>query len=136
MEAAVFAAAGMAQLHVIRSQKHASFEAGMTGTLALLQSGEPRPDCICYLNDHMAFGGLATCERSGLRVPDDIGIAGFNGLGINAVLPRPLTTVLTPRLLMGSMGARMLLARIHGAKVERRVVVPAELFPGQTTRLQ
>jgi LacI family transcriptional regulator, gluconate utilization system Gnt-I transcriptional repressor len=133
---AAFAASGRHGMRVIRSQKHASFEAGMTGTLALLNSGEPRPDCICYLNDHMAFGGLSTCEKSGLSVPGDIGIAGFNGLGINAVLPRPLTTVVTPRLLMGSMGARMLLARIHGAKVERRVVVPTELFPGQTTRRQ
>ena len=125
-----------AQVMVQRSEKHASFEAGMNETIALLGSADHRPDCICYLNDHMAFGGLSTCEKFGIAVPDAMGIVGFNGLGINSVLPKPLTTVLTPRLLMGSMGARLLLARIHGAKVERRVVVPTELFPGKTTRLQ
>lgn len=126
--------AGISGLIVRRSEKHASFEAGMIGTRALLQAGGRRPDCICYLNDHMAFGGLSTCEKLGLCVPDDIGIVGFNGLGINAVLPRPLTTVITPRLLMGALGARTLLARINGARVERRGVVPVELSVGATTR--
>ncbi len=130
-----FADGGL-QVMVRRSEKHASFEAGMNETIALLATADKRPDCICYLNDHMAFGGLSTCEKLGIAVPDAIGIVGFNGLGINAVLPKPLTTVVTPRLLMGSMGARLLLARIHGAKVERRMVVPTELFPGRTTRQQ
>jgi LacI family transcriptional regulator, gluconate utilization system Gnt-I transcriptional repressor len=126
--------AGLPAVTVWRSDKHASFEAGMNGTKALLKYDTRRPDCICYLNDHMAFGGLATCERSGLHAPADIGIVGFNGLGINSVLPRPLTTVITPRLLMGSLGARMLLARIKGAKVEHQVKVPVTLSPGATTR--
>ncbi len=124
------------QVMVRRSERHASFEAGMNETIALLAAPETRPDCICYLNDHMAFGGMSTCEKAGIAVPDGMGIVGFNGLGINAVLAKPLTTVLTPRLLMGSMGARLLLARIHGAKVDRSVSIPTELFPGQTTRLQ
>jgi LacI family transcriptional regulator, gluconate utilization system Gnt-I transcriptional repressor len=131
---AIFKESGGHAVTVIRSQKHASFEAGMTGTLSILQSSETRPDCICYLNDHMAFGGLTTCERFGLEVPRDIGIAGFNDLGINAVLAKPLTTVVTPRLLMGSLGAQQLLARIHGAKVDRCHIVSATLSTGQTTR--
>lgn len=127
--------ASIGDIIVRRSEKHASFEAGMNATNALLGLRGKRPDCICYLNDHMAFGGLSTCEKQGLSVPEDIGIVGFNGLGINAVLPRPITTVVTPRLLMGAMGARMLLARINGAKVEQRVVVPVALTPGATTRM-
>ena len=132
---AAFLEAGLGEIIVRRSEKHASFEAGMNATNALLGMGRERPDCICYLNDHMAFGGLSTCEKQGLAVPEDIGIVGFNGLGINAVLPRPITTVVTPRLLMGSLGARMLLARIKGAKVDTRVIVPVALTPGATTRL-
>ncbi len=121
-------------VRVIRSQRHASFEAGMMGTLSLLESPAAKPDCICYLNDHMAFGGLTTCEKHGLRIPEDIGIVGFNNLGINAVLVKPLTTLITPRLLMGSLGAQQLLARMHGAKVDNCRIVPATLAAGQTTR--
>jgi LacI family transcriptional regulator, gluconate utilization system Gnt-I transcriptional repressor len=126
--------AGIGEIVVSRSERHASFESGMIGTRALLDAGGTVPDCICYLNDHMAFGGLSTCEKRGLSIPEDIGIIGFNGLGINTVLPRPLTTVITHRLLMGSLGARMLLARIKGARVERQVCVPVELSIGATTR--
>ncbi len=130
----VFSEGGGHAVSVIRSQRHASFEAGMIGTLSILQTPAPRPDCICYLNDHMAFGGLTTCERHGLDVPGDIGIAGFNNLGINAVLAKPLTTVVTPRLLMGSLGAQQLVARIRGARVDQCRVVPATLSNGLTTR--
>jgi LacI family transcriptional regulator, gluconate utilization system Gnt-I transcriptional repressor len=131
---ASFLEAGLDDIVVRRSEKHASFEAGMNGTLDLLNAGGARPNCICYLNDHMAFGGLSTCEKMGLPVPDGIGIVGFNGLGINSVLPRPITTIVTPRLLMGSLGARMLLARINGAKVEKQVCLPVAISHGATTR--
>jgi LacI family gluconate utilization system Gnt-I transcriptional repressor len=127
---------GVPQITIRRSERHASFEAGMNETRALLAAAGRRPDCICYLNDHMAFGGLSTCERHGLSVPADIGIVGFNGLGINAVLAKPLTTIITPRLLMGTIGARMLLARINRAKVERHVVVPVAISAGATTRMR
>jgi LacI family transcriptional regulator, gluconate utilization system Gnt-I transcriptional repressor len=130
----VFSEVDGAAVTVIRSHRHASFEAGMVGTLSILQSSAPRPDCLCYLNDHMAFGGLMTCERHGLNVPGDIGIAGFNDLGINAVLAKPLTTVVTPRLLMGSVGAQQLVARIRGARVDRCHSVAATLSAGLTTR--
>ncbi len=130
----VFSEAGCSAVTAIRSHRHASFETGMIGTLSILQSSAVQPDCICYLNDHMAFGGLMTCERHGLDVPGDIGIAGFNDLGINAVLAKPLTTIVTPRLLMGSVGAQQLVARIHGAKVDRCRVVPVTLSTGLTTR--
>ncbi|MGL5734308.1 MAG: substrate-binding domain-containing protein, partial [Beijerinckiaceae bacterium] len=98
--------------------------------------GPPAPDVICYLNDHMAFGGMATCIKQGIAVPEDIGIAGFNDLEINAVLPLPITTVVTPRQQMGAIGARNLVARIHGAVVERSVVVPTHIREGRTTQAQ
>jgi LacI family transcriptional regulator, gluconate utilization system Gnt-I transcriptional repressor len=132
---AAYRQAGLGEIIVSRSQRHASFEAGMNGTLAMLDSGDTLLDCLCYLNDHMAFGGLATCERRGIRVPEDLGIMGFNGLGINCVLPRPLTTILTPRHEIGTQGARRLLARIKGAKVPPRLLMPVTLFKGATTRI-
>jgi LacI family transcriptional regulator, gluconate utilization system Gnt-I transcriptional repressor len=129
----VFQAAGCNEVRVIRGQKQASFEAGMLATLTLLKSRDARPDCVCYLNDHMAFGGLTTCESHGLNVPRDIGIVGFNNLGINLVLSKALTTMMTPRLLIGSLGAQQLLARIHGAKVDRCRTIATTLVAGMTT---
>lgn len=132
--AAAFRAAGIADLPVQRIDRRAAFEAGSIATRALLDGAGAPPDVICYLNDHMAFGGLSVCMTRGLAVPEAIGIAGFNDLEINKILPLPITTVLTQRQLMGATGARNLVARIHGAVVERSVRIPTRLQEGRTTR--
>lgn len=111
-----------------------AFVTGFNGTQNLL--ADHAPDVICYLNDHMAFGGLMCCQAKGLSVPEDVGIIGFNGLDIGSVLPIKLTTVRTLRRLMGITGARNLLARINGVPTEQCKVLPLELIPGQTTRPQ
>jgi len=131
---AVFRVAGAADMVVERVDRRAAFEAGWTGTQRLLDRTGARPDVICYLNDHLAFGGFSACTQRGLVVPDEIGIAGFNGLEINGVLGRPITTIITPRKKMGADGARALVARIKGARVEPCMALPTELLAGGTTR--
>lgn len=132
--AAAFGGAGIAEITVERVDRRAAFEAGLVGTERLLDRAGPRPDLICYLNDHMAFGGISACERRSLPIPEAIGIAGFNGLEINSVLSRRITTLKTPRRAMGETGARNLVARIKGAVVERCVSLPMALDEGSTTR--
>ncbi len=129
--AAAFAEAGkeLAQIHI---DAPPSFEAGRDGAERGLEM-RPRPDVICFLNDHLAFGGLMACESGGVRVPDEIGIVGFNGLNINNVLPRRLTTSATPRALMGKTAARMLVAAIRGVRTDTRVAMPVSIEQGETT---
>ncbi len=114
-----------------RPERHA-FGAGAAGIDELLQ--ESRPDVVFFLNDHMAFGGMMACGRRGLRIPEDIGIVGFNALDLTTVLPVPMTTATTPRRQMGVVGARNLLARIHGVETERTTMLPVALIAGETTR--
>lgn len=111
-----------------------SFEGGKRGASIILQSDIPRPDVLYFLNDHMAFGGMIAAKEYGLSVPGDIGIVGFNGLNINNVLERPLTTTITPRRAIGSKGAGMLVAKILGAKADTAVELPTTIFAGETTR--
>lgn len=92
------------------------------------------PDALFFLNDHMAFGGMMEIERMGLSAPQDIGIIGFNDLHLNAVLPRAMTTISTPRRQMGLVGARNLLAALHGVDPTPVTCLPCKLVPGATTR--
>ncbi|MEO1493375.1 MAG: LacI family DNA-binding transcriptional regulator [Pseudomonadota bacterium] len=126
-----FAGAGI-DVQVIRVDAAPSFEAGRDGTMDVLRQPE-RPDVVCYLNDHLAFGGAMACEAAGVDVPDQIGIAGFNGLNINNVLPRRLTTAVTPRALMGKTAARLLVAAIRGVRTDRRIAMPVPIHAGATT---
>ena len=131
--AAAFSESGVSLAADVRVDGPPSFEAGYDGTISALSAAR-RPDVLYFLNDHLAFGGLMACANLGIPVPQAIGIAGFNGLNINNVLDTPLTTSVTPRRLMGSTGARMLIAAINGVRTERSVVMPVELIPGETTR--
>lgn len=95
-----------------------------------------RTDVMFFLNDHMAFGGMMAAERAGMSVPRDLGIVGFNGLDLNNVLPRPLTTMATPRRQMGLVTARHLLARLNNLAPPRINRLPCTLVPGHTTHMQ
>lgn len=56
----------------------------------------PRPDVIFAANDVMALGALAALTEAGLRVPDDVALAGFDDIdALQDVSPR-LTTVHLP----------------------------------------
>ena len=133
---AAFAEVGATLAPEIRVEDAPSFGGGAAGAQRALDTAPERPDLLCFLNDHMAFGGTMACAAQGLEIPRHIGVVGFNGLHINDVLPRQITTSITPRKLMGATGARLLVARILGAAAERLVEMPVELFPGKTTRPQ
>ncbi len=132
--AQAFSQAGT-ELVDIRIASAPSFEAGHEGATQALRA-IPVPDVLCFLNDHLAIGGLMACDAAGVDVPGDVGIAGFNGLNINNVLPRRLTTSVTPRALMGKTAARLLVAAIQGVRTRAQVTMPVEIEPGATTRPQ
>lgn len=127
----VYAGLGLAEVPVARPPLQSAFTAGYAGTLDLIDSSVP--DVICYLNDHMAFGGMMACQARGLSTPDQIGLIGFNALDLASVLPKRLTTIRTPRYLMGITGARNILARINGVPTPQKTVLPLEFIKGETT---
>lgn len=110
-----------------------SFLAGKLGTIELLAQESP-PDILFYVNDHLAFGGISACQSLGIKVPQDVGIVGFNALDLTSVLPVPLTTMSTPRRHMGIVAAQNLISRIKGVQPERVVSLEFEIIEGATTR--
>ena len=111
----------------------ATYYTGFYGTEQLLAAGEPL-DCIFYQNDAMAFGGLQYVQSKGLRVPQDIGIAGWGDLPIASVLPMRLTSMHVPHLKLGQTAAEMMLARLQGEPVEPTRDIGFKLIPGSTVR--
>ena len=77
----------------------------------------PELDSIFCTNDDLAIGAAFECQRQGLRIPQDIAIAGFHGHDIGQVMEPRLASVITPREQMGRLGAERLLARIRGEEV-------------------
>lgn len=82
----------------------------------------PDTDAVFCLNDDIALGVLFECQRRGLRVPVQMGIAGFNDLDYSAVCLPGLTTIRTHRYDMGRRGVEMLLAAARGERPAERVI--------------
>jgi LacI family transcriptional regulator len=58
-----------------------------------IAAAEPRPDAVFAGNDMMAIGCLFALIEAGLRVPQDIAVAGFDDIPIARFVTPPLTTV-------------------------------------------
>src|SRR5690606_21624103 len=67
---------------------------------ALLAAPEPPSAVLCY-NDELAVALLETIRGSGLRVPDDISIVGFDDSPLAAATETKLTTVSHPKSELG-----------------------------------
>ncbi len=89
------------------SAKPSSMLEGRRMTAEIL-SRPDRPDAIYYSNDDLATGGIMHCLSSGMRMPEDIALAGFNGLPFLDALPVRLTTIETPRYEMGKAAGKFL----------------------------
>ena len=77
-------------------------EQGRRATAALIDSGRPF-DAIFGVSDEIALGGLKELTTRGLRVPDDIGVVGFDGVRAGAWSNPQLTTVESDFEVAGSL---------------------------------
>lgn len=111
-------------------QGSSSVGLGRDGMERLLADCPQRPEVVYFSNDDMAVGGMFHCMAAGLRVPDDVALAGFNGLEMGQHLPVPLTTIGSNRIDVGRRAAVQILRRLSGEPAERRVDVGFTLLPG------
>ncbi len=72
------------------------------------------PSAVMAINDMVAFGLLRGFQRSGLRVPEDISVIGFDDSPYSVMTSPPLTTVCVQSTQMGHMAAMLLLDDIRG----------------------
>jgi LacI family gluconate utilization system Gnt-I transcriptional repressor len=77
-------------------------------------SRTPDLDFIYYSNDMIAAGGLLYLLEKGVRIPDQIGLAGFNGVELLQGLPMKLATMDACRLEIGRTAAEIILAQSTG----------------------
>jgi LacI family transcriptional regulator len=91
-------------------------------------------DAIFCANDATAMGALEAVRARGLRVPDDVALAGFDDLDFAARLDPPLTTVRQGVREQGAEAARTLFQLIGDQDgTPRRVILPTELVIRQST---
>jgi LacI family transcriptional regulator len=84
-----------------------------------------RPTAILAANDLMALGALRAAHELGLRVPQDLALAGIDDIPFAALTSPPLTTVRVPVRELGRLGVEMLCEGRGDAP--REVTLPVDL---------
>lgn len=120
---------------LIELDKIGSLEAGAAALDRVLEQ-YPRTDAIHFANDDLATGALLHAQRLGLGVPQDIAIAGFNGLPLGQHVTPKLTTIQSPRETMGQLAAEQILKRLNQEPIvesEKQLNVEFRLLVGEST---
>ncbi|WP_419392661.1 LacI family DNA-binding transcriptional regulator [Cytobacillus praedii] len=107
------------------------FQNGVQAMRMLLEL-EEKPTAIFAVSDTLAIGALKGINGSGLHVPNDLAIIGFDNISFSNMTNPTLTTVSQPMYKMGVTAANMLIMSIKGEQVES-VVLDHDLIIREST---
>lgn len=106
-------------------------EHGATAGRALL-SAPDRPTAVVCQSDLLASGVVLAARELGLRVPQDVSVAGFDGIDLPWLAPDVLTTVAQPLTEKGATVGHLVEDILAGAEPDHREL-PVTLRVGTTT---
>lgn len=105
-----------------------TYASGIAGAEHFIDRGVPAVDAIIAANDLMAIGALRHCIQSGLAVPGDIAIAGFDDMSVSSWTSPALTTVRQDPGQLAVAALELLLSRLDDADLpQRTVTIPCSL---------
>jgi LacI family transcriptional regulator len=108
-----------------------TIEEGTKATLQLLNEGCPAT-AIQAVSDTVAIGCAETLLSQGLRIPDDISLAGFGNILAAEYYRVPLTSVRQPKMRLGHAAVDAMMALLRGEKIQPRRLA-AELIERKST---
>ncbi|MEV5894706.1 LacI family DNA-binding transcriptional regulator [Nonomuraea fuscirosea] len=79
----------------------------------LLDLAQP-PDAVFCYNDLLALGAMRAVLARGLRVPEDVAVAGFDGIEEGRFATPPLTTIVPDKEKIAELAVSRLLERVEG----------------------
>ncbi|MCS5497801.1 LacI family DNA-binding transcriptional regulator [Cnuibacter physcomitrellae] len=102
----------------------------------IVQELDVRPgDGLFIANDHMSIGALSALRARGLRVPEDVGVVGFDDLPESPYLLPPLTTVRQDFAALGAlMMQKVLVLADEPDRVTEDTPIPTRLVLRESTR--
>ncbi len=117
----------------IKEAAYRSTKGSYEKTQELLDLANP-PTCIIYPDDFASFGGINAIKERGMKIPEDISVAGYDGIRIGRHLEPQLTTLQQDTEQIGEKAAESLIDLIENPKTTlmQQKVVTGEVFKGKT----
>lgn len=110
-----------------------SVKSGYNAMLKLL-SGEAPPSAVFFANDLMAVGGIRCITDSGMKVPEDISVMGFDDIPIASMFIPSITTTRQPFFEIGKKAMEKLIHSIQEKVVEQHTVFETDLILRNSTK--
>ena len=117
----------------IRTANYLEIQGAAEQTKELLNLPNP-PSCIIYPDDTSLIGGRNVIIKRGMKIPQDISVAGYDGTMMSQLLYPKLTTISQNTELIGEEAAKRLIGTIEKPKTTlvERVVIEGSLIPRQS----
>ena len=122
---------GHQRIGFINGMEDWSLDSGYQRAQDLLAVAE-RPTAIFATNDIMALGAIYAIQDTGLLIPDDIAIVGYDDREFAAWTRPALTTIRMPSYEMGQAATRLLLMQFSGEELEDATQIPGKLIIRQS----
>lgn len=88
---------------------------GYERTKQLFEKGLDFTAIFAY-NDMMAFGAMQAIREKGLKIPEDIGLVGYDDIPFSSLISPALTTIRLKKQNLGVQSVKLLLSRINGKR--------------------
>lgn len=85
-------------------------------------------------DDLQAYGAMRAAAETGVRIPDDVSLVGYDDLQFSALANPPLTTISQPVKDMAAAAAELLLRRMRGEDAENPPLFVPRLIERQTVK--
>lgn len=88
-----------------------------------------KPDAIFAMSDRLALGAMQAIKKYGLKMPEDIGLIGFNNEPITSLVSPSISTIDQPAFEMGKQAARLFIQIINNSgKIPTDVILNPRLI--------
>jgi signal transduction histidine kinase/DNA-binding LacI/PurR family transcriptional regulator/AraC-like DNA-binding protein len=109
---------------------------GMAAITQLSESHHMGFDALVSANDNMAIGAMQALQAQGLRIPEDVIVAGFDDIEETRAIAPTLTSVRAPWHLLGSRSVDLVLSKLADERLPNQILLETELVCRQSCGCQ
>ncbi|MEW5815936.1 MAG: LacI family DNA-binding transcriptional regulator [Spirochaetota bacterium] len=107
-----------------------TFQGAYSDMLNILKRKSKLPTALFSSNDIIAYGCIKALKESGLHIPNDISLIGFDDLPMSSMMDPPLTTMLVNKTRIGRTAMKLLINRLENdpSMPPNKIVIGGELI--------
>jgi LacI family transcriptional regulator len=95
-----------------------------------------RPDALFAISDKMAIGAMLAIKKKGLKMPQDIGLIGFNNDPVTSLVTPSISSIEQPSFELGKAAAKLFIEHMYNKEDmnDTKVVLKTKLFVRESSQ--